>query len=287
MGNKTYSDISLLAIPDVRHPAVTEYALAAMQTKFDALYIMDVEMKDDNNNYITASLSSTEFPSVNVAFTTTRFRNRGLNNSFGAAYFPDLFVSVDPGTGVSTSMRVPASSMVLGAYAQNDKIGFAWNAPAGYVRAVIPAEELSTKFLNENIDTVYDAGINPLVASPGAGIIINGQRTLLAEGSALDRVNVRRLLIEVRRRVKAVAYNLLFEPNREATIARFNSAVTPIMKQIQSQRGVERYRVQIDTTTTTQADIENNTIRGKIYLQPTKAAEFVSINFEATSAVES
>jgi hypothetical protein len=86
--------------------------------------------------------------------------------------------------------------------------------------------------------------------------------------------------------VKSVAYTLLFEPNREATIARFNSLVTPIMKQIQSQRGVERYRVQIDTTTTTQADIENNTIRGKIYLQPTKAAEFVSIDFVAKNAAD-
>jgi len=286
MGNKTYADISLLTIPDSRHPAVTDYALSAMQTKFDAMYIMDVELKDDSNNYVTSSLSSTSYPSVNVAFTSTRFRNRGLNSSFGASYFPDLLATVDPGNGSPVSMRLPASSMVLGAFAKNDKTGYVWNAPAGYIRATIPADELSTKFLYENVDTVYDAGINPLIASPGAGIVINGQRTLLAEGSALDRVNVRRLLIEVRRRVKAVAYNLLFEPNRAATIARFNAAVTPIMKQIQSQRGVERYRVQIDTTTTTQADIENNTIRGKIYLQPTKAAEFVSIDFEARNAAD-
>jgi phage tail sheath protein FI len=284
MANKTYSDISLLAIPDVRHPVVTDYALSSMQTKFDALYIMDVELKDDNNNYVTASLASNTYPSVNVAYTTTRFRARSLNNSFGAAYFPDMFVNVDPGTGVSSSVRVPASTMVLGAYGQNDRLAHAWYAPAGYIRAVIPAEELSTKFLAENVDTVYDVGINPIIASPGAGIVVNGQRTLLVEGSALDRVNVRRLLIEVRRRVKAVAYGLLFEPNRAATIARFNAAVTPIMKQIQAQRGVERYRVQIDTTTTTQADIENNTIRGKIYLQPTRSAEFVSIDFEARNA---
>lgn len=281
MSNKTYSDISLLAIPDVRHPSVTDYTLSSMQTKFDALYIMDVELKDDNNSFITASISSDSYPSVNVGYTTTRFRNRGINNSFGAAYFPDTLVSVDPGTGVAETMRLPVSTMVLGAYGQNDRIGYAWNAPAGYVRAVIPAEQLSTVFLAENVDTVYDAGINPLVSTPGAGIIINGQRTTLTEGSALDRVNVRRLLIEVRRRVKAVAFTLLFEPNREATITRFNSLVTPIMKQVQSQRGVERYRVQIDTTTTTQADIENNTIRGKIFLQPTKSAEFVSITFEA------
>jgi hypothetical protein len=86
--------------------------------------------------------------------------------------------------------------------------------------------------------------------------------------------------------VKAVANTLLFEPNRESTIARFNALVTPIMKQVQSQRGVERYRVQIDTITTTQADIENNTIRGKIYLQPTKAAEFISIDFVAAGSLE-
>jgi phage tail sheath protein FI len=174
--------------------------------------------------------------------------------------------------------------MVLGVYGQNDRLSHAWYAPAGYIRAVVPAEELSTKFLAENVDTVYDAGINPIIATPGVGIVVNGQRTLLVEGSALDRVNVRRLLIEVRRRVKAVAYGLLFEPNRATTIARFNAAVTPIMKQIQAQRGVERYRVQIDTTTTTQADVENNTIRGKIYLQPTRSAEFVSIDFEARNA---
>jgi phage tail sheath protein FI len=180
MGNKTYADISLLTIPDSRHPAVTDYALSAMQTKFDAMYIMDVELKDDNNNYVTSSLSSTTYPSVNVAFTSTRFRNRGLNSSFGASYFPDLLATVDPGNGSPISMRLPASSMVLGAFAKNDKTGYVWNAPAGYIRATIPADELSTKFLYENVDTVYDAGINPLIASPGAGIVINGQRTLLA-----------------------------------------------------------------------------------------------------------
>jgi len=285
MGNKTYSDISVLAIPDTRHPAITDYALSAMQTKFDALYIADVELKDDNNNFVTASINAgSSYPNVNVAFTSTRFKNRSLNSSFGAAYFPDVNVSVDPGTGVAVSTRLPASTLVLGAYAQNDRIGFTWSAPAGYTRAVIPGNSLSTILNNDNINTVYDAGINPIVSVPGANIVINGQRTTLVEGSALDRVNVRRLLIEVRRRVKAVAYGLLFEPNRESTIARFNAAVTPIMKQIQSQRGVERYRVQIDTTTTTQADIENSTIRGKIYLQPTKTAEFISIDFEATNA---
>lgn len=280
MANKTYADVSLLAIPDSRHPAVTDYALNSMQTKFDALYVMDVELKDASNNFITASLASTAYPSIHVGYTSTRFRNRNLNNSFGAAYFPDVFANVG-----GKDLRLPASSVVLGAFAQNDKIGFTWNAPAGFVRTVLPSSvtQLSVSYLSNDPDTVYAAGVNPIIKGNGQ-LAIGGQRTTLAAGSALDRVNVRRLLIEVRRRVKQVAYGLLFEPSREATIARFSALVTPIMKQIQSQRGVERYRVQIDTTTTTQADIENNTIRGKIYLQPTKAAEYVSIDFVATNA---
>ena len=283
IGDKSFADVHLLAIPDVRHPAVTDHALSAMQTKFDAMYIMDVELKDESNSFITASIDSRD--NVNVGYTATRFRNRSLNNSFGAAYFPDVRLSVDPGDGIARDTRVPASAAVLGAYSQNDSIGFAWTAPAGYNRATIPALGLATIIDQTSMNTVYDSGINPLVADADGRTIINGQRTLLVEGSALDRVNVRRLLIEVRRRVRAVAYGFLFEPNREATIARFNSAVAPIMKQVQAQRGVERYRVQIDTSTTTQADIENNTIRGKIYLQPTRAAEFISITFEASNSI--
>jgi hypothetical protein len=280
--SQSFADIHLLAIPGQRHPAVTDYALSSMQTRFDALYIMDVEHKDAQNNFITSSLAASTYPPVNVSYTTTRFTSRGLNNSFGAAYFPDAVMRLpaDP----TRRARVPASIPVLGAFAQNDALGYAWTAPAGYNRAVLNVEELGTKFLVENVDTVYDAGINPLVAAPGVGPVVNGQRTLLAEGSALDRINVRRLLIEVRRRVRAVANTILFEPNRDTTIARFNAAVAPIMKQVQEQRGVDRYRVQIDTTTTTQADIENNTIRGKIFLQPTKSAEFISVDFEARNA---
>jgi phage tail sheath protein FI len=284
LGDKSFADVHLLAIPDVRHPAVTDYALSAMQSKFDAMYIMDIELKDESNSFITASIDTRSTINTNVGYTTTRFRNRSLNSSFGAAYFPDVIVPVDPGTGTVESTSIPASAAVLGAFSQNDAIGFAWTAPAGYNRSLIPATSLMTKINQTSMNTVYDSGINPLVADSSGTTIINGQRTLLVEGSALDRVNVRRLLIEVRRRVRAVAYGFLFEPNRESTIARFNAAVAPIMKQVQAQRGVERYRVQIDTSTTTQTDIENNTIRGKIYLQPTRAAEFISITFEASTS---
>jgi hypothetical protein len=285
MGDKSFADVHLLAIPDVRHPAVTDYALSAMQTKFDAMYLMDVELKDENNSFVTSSIDLRANSRVNVGYTATRFSNRSLNSSFGAAYFPDVKLSIDPGTGIAEEMNIPATAAALGAFSQNDALGFAWTAPAGYNRSRIPATGLTTIINQTNIDTVYDAGVNPLTRDADGVTIIGGQRTLLREGSALDRVNVRRLLIEVRRRVRAVAYGFLFEPNRAATIARFNAAVAPIMRQVQAQRGVDRYRVQIDTSTTTQADVENNTIRGKIFLQPTRAAEFISITFEASNSI--
>ena len=140
------------------------------------------------------------------------------------------------------------------------------------------------KLNRTNLDDLYEVDINPLTSFPDSnGVVVFGQKTLLAAQSALDRVNVRRLLIEVRRRVRRIANTILFEPNRETTLARFSAAVNPVMQQIQAQRGLDRYKVQIDTTTTTQADVENNTIRGKIYLQPTRSLEFVSLDFVVTN----
>ena len=108
----------------------------------------------------------------------------------------------------------------------------------------------------------------------------------MRDQSALDRINVRRLLINIRRRVKAVANTLLFEPNRASTLARFSALVEPIMAEVQARQGVERYKVQIDTSTTTQNDVENNTIRGKIYLQPTKSVEFISLDFVVANSID-
>jgi phage tail sheath protein FI len=101
--------------------------------------------------------------------------------------------------------------------------------------------------------------------------------------SSLDRVNVRRLLIDIRRKVRRIADTFLFEPNREDTLARFSAAVNPVLTRIQQQQGLDRFKVIIDTTTTTQADVENNTIRGKIFLQPTRSIEFISLDFVVTN----
>jgi phage tail sheath protein FI len=233
---------------------------------------MDVEERDAFNAVITGSSST-----VDVSYTVDAFEGRNLNTSFASAYFPDVTIT-NPDTGGLVS--VPPSVAALGAFATNDKIGSYWNAPAGFNRASLPTVvDSSIALSQDDLDSLYDASINPIVAFPGTGFVVWGQKTLLQAASSLDRINVRRLLIFLRRQVRQVANSLLFEPNTQATLDRFNALVNPILQRIQSGGGVDRYKVQIDTTTTTQADIENNTIRGKIFIQPTRTAEFISIDF--------
>ena len=279
MGNSSDVDIKLLAIPGIRDASVTDYAISAVENRFDAMYIMDIEERDTINRVVTSSNASQV---VDVSNTITAFKNRSLDTSFAASYFPDVIMT-DPKT--NSNVKVPASVAVLGAFALNDSVGHPWFAPAGFTRGSLDTSLFASVDLNRcNLDDLYDAAINPITDFPGKPLTLWGQKTLQVAATSLDRVNVRRLLIEVRRQVKAVARRLLFEPNRPETLARFSSLVNPIMQSIQQRSGVDRYKVVIDTTTTTQADVENNTIRGKIFLQPTRTAEFISLDFVVTNA---
>jgi len=282
MKNTTNVDIQVLAIPGIRNPAVTDYATAATTERFDALYLMDVEHCDDNGNIIAAD-SSTQ---VSVKKIADNFSSRALDSNFAAAYFPDVTLT-DPNT--NTNLVVPPSAVVLGALALNDKLGHPWFAPAGFTRgALVSTLEAKVKLSKSNMDDLYDVNINPLVAFPGnssptgnpaGGVVIWGQKTLQAAASALDRVNVRRLMIDLRRQVRDIAQTIMFEPSREATLAKFSSAVKPKLDRIQALAGIDKYKIMIDTSTTTKTDIENNTLRGKIIVKPVKALEYVSLDF--------
>ena len=277
MGLTSEVDVNVLAIPGIRHSVITDAAIVVVENRFDAIYIMDLEERDTVNTVVTSSLQD-----VNVQNTVNSFAARALDSSFAAAYFPDLIIQ-DQAT--STNVRVPPSVGVIGAFALNDAVSFPWFAPAGFTRGVMGHVVQTAVSLNENnIDNLYEADINPILAFPGGpGVTVWGQKTLLAAQSALDRVNVRRLLLELRRRVKRIGRNFLFEPNREDTLNRFSSRVNPLLQRVQEQQGVERYRVRIDTSTTTQADIDNNTIRGVIFIQPTRTAEFIQLDFVVTN----
>lgn len=284
MKNTVNADIQLLAIPGIRHSVVTDTAADAVRERFDALYLMDIEEYDNTDTLITAD---TQVP--HVQNTVLSFKDRAVDNSFAAAYYPDVTMT-DPNT--RTTVMVPPSVAVLGALAYNDAIGYPWFAPAGFTRgALSTAIDAKVKLYKDNLDALYEAAINPLVSFPGqaangaanSGLMVWGQKTLQAAASALDRVNVRRLLISLRREVKDVANTFIFEPNRASTLTRFSAAVTPRLERVKTQRGIEQYLVKIDTSTTTQLDVENNTIRGKVFIVPTRSVEFVSIDFVVTN----
>lgn len=287
MKNVVSCDVMLLALPGIRHPIVTDYTTVATEERFDALYIMDIEEYDQNGSFI---LSGSQQPSV--ANTAAEFRDRAIDSSFAAAYYPDVVVT-DPNT--KTNVVVPPSVVVMGAMALNDAIGHPWFAPAGFTRgALSTTQETKVKLSKGNMDALYDVNINPLVAFPAAsgqginpqgGVVVWGQKTLQQAASALDRVNVRRLLIELRRQVRLIAQTITFEPNRETTLAKFSAAVTPVLTRIQSLSGVDKFKVAIDASTTSQADIDNNTIRGKVFVVPTHTIEYVSLDFVVANNV--
>lgn len=278
--DKSATEFQLLAIPGQRAPGITDFAMSSCEDRFDALYIMDIVEKDASGAVI-----EDELVKPHVRNTIAEFSNRNLNSSFGAAYFPNV-MSRRPSDGAL--IAVPPSVGVLGAISRNDTLSAPWFAPAGLNRGRINAGSVRVQMNRDLLDELYDADINPIYEPAGRSgeVYIFGQKTLLQDESALDRINVRRLLIDIRRKVKRIGESLLFEPNRASTLARFSSLVEPIMKDVQKRQGVSRYKVQIDSSTTTQNDIENNTIRGKIYLQPLKSIEFISLDFIVTNTIE-
>lgn len=273
MADATEVDVQVFAVPGIRNPVITDRALQIAEARFDAIYIMDIEKYDTVNLLIT---SSNQVESVR--YTALNFRDRGINSSFGATYYPDVIMQ----DNIANTLReVPASVAALGAYSYNDSVAFPWFAPAGFARGALATTERSTLQLSRtNMDDLYEVDINPIVSFAGSeGLVIWGQKTMYAQQSALDRVNVRRLLLSIRRQVRQVANRILFEQTLPETLARFSQLVNPILQRVQNQRGVDRFLVKIDTSTTTQADFENKTIRGKIYLQPTRTLEFLSVDF--------
>ena len=180
---------------------------------------------------------------------------------------------------------MPSSPHAAAVMARTDANEFPWIAPAGFNRgALAGVTNVATRLSSEDRDVLYDGRINPIATFPTGGFVIFGQKTLQQAKSSLDRVNVRRLLLEVKRLVAGVAKKLLFEQNDAATRSKFVSQVTPLLALIQSQSGIEQFRVVCDDTNNTSLDVEASRMNGRIVLVPTRAVEFISIDFIITNS---
>jgi hypothetical protein len=201
----------------------------------------------------------------------------GKDSSYAATYWPWV-QTIDPDLG--DQVWVPASTMIPGVYAFNDNSSEAWFAPAGLSRGglstVIRAER---KLTNGNRDTLYQANVNPIATFPNAGVVVFGQKTLQKKASATDRVNVRRLLIELKSYISQIADNLVFEQNTIATRNNFLSQVNPYLESVQQRQGLYAFKVIMDETNNTPDVIDRNQLVGQIFIQPTRTAEFIYLDF--------
>jgi phage tail sheath protein FI len=213
-----------------------------------------------------------------IASAATQAQTR--DTSYAATYWPWVRI-VDPATG--KQVWVPASTVVPGVYAFNDKVAAPWFAPAGINRGGLSTVlQAQFKLSQGNKDTLYSSNINPLATLPKNGVVVYGNKTLQKAASALDRVNVRRLMIELKSYIRQIADTVVFEQNTIATRNSFVARVTPFLEGIQQKQGLYAYKVVMDATNNGPAVIDQNQLVGQIYIQPTRTAEFISLDFILT-----
>jgi hypothetical protein len=213
----------------------------------------------------------------NASITQVTGQAASVDSSYVASYWPWLQI-IDPDS--RELVWVPASTMIPGVYAYNDRAGEPWFAPAGINRGGLGAvNQAERKLTNTNRDTLYTAKVNPIASFPGQGIVVFGQKTLQTKASALDRVNVRRLLITLKNYISQIADTLVFEQNTAATRNTFLAQVNPYLESVQQRQGLYAFKVVMDNSNNTPDVIDRNELIGAVYLQPTKTAEFIYLDF--------
>ena len=245
-------------ITNATHASQTTTAINNTQGRGDSIYVLDPVAYGSG-----------------IADATQESNSR--NTSYAAMYWPWL-QTVDPNSG--QNVWVPASTMIGGVYAYNDSVSEPWFAPAGINRGgltnvIRPERKLS----QSNRDSLYESNVNPIASFPGVGTVVYGQKTLQKQASALDRVNVRRLLIALKSYIGQVAQTLVFEQNTAATRNNFLAAVNPYLESVQQRQGLYAFKVVMDSSNNTPDVIDRNQMVGAIYLQPTKTAEFIILDF--------
>ena len=274
------SEYNIVTIPSVTKPSITNMLVDMVEDRGDAMAIIDIE-----NDYTPSSDSTSAFSSrVGNADSAERtLRARELDTSYACCYYPWVQI-LDQQQGVP--VWVPPSVVALGAMSFGQAKEKLWFAPAGFNRgglstgaAGVPVIGITQKLSSKQRDKLYAANVNPIASFPSEGIVIFGQKTLQASPSALDRVNVRRLMIFLKKRISRIAATILFDQNVAVTWNRFTGQVEPFLRGVQAGLGLTDYRVVLDNTTTTPDLIDRNVLYAKIFLKPAKAIEFIAIDF--------
>ena len=253
-----YNIISAPGLYQAGYSSILNTLVSNTENRGDNIVILDLEAYASSITATTTTAASTD-------------------TSYAASYWPWCMVT-DPDSG--QRVWVPASTLLPGVYANNDRTAEAWFAPAGINRGglgvVVQAER---KLTQANRDALYTGKVNPIATFPGRGVVVFGQKTLQNTASALDRVNVRRLLIALKNYITQVSDNLVFEQNTNATRNNFLANVNPYLESVQQRQGLYAFKVVMDESNNTPDVIDRNELIGQIFLQPTRTAEFIILDF--------
>ena len=281
-----YVDMNLLSAPGLTNNSLTQHAINVCGERGDALAMIDlpsVYLPPHEQYY--ADRANRIGTTPNQA--ATSLRDRRIDSSYGCTFYPWVQTR-DQDTGAM--VWIPPTVAMMGVLASSQAKTDVWFAPAGFNRggltdgaAGITISGVSERLTSKQRDTLYDANINPIASFPSTGIVVFGQKTLQERQSALDRINVRRLVIYLKKQISIISSKILFEQNVQATWNRFKSLVEPFLANVKVQFGITDYRLILDESTTTPDLIDQNILYAKIMIKPARAIEFIAIDFVIAS----
>ena len=261
ISNPDEFDINLLVTPGIIHElhnSVSNHGISKMESRADAFYVMDGSRWGRS---VANAVSD-----VNT-----------LDTNYAAVYYPWVKILDEV---KNKPMWVPPSVVLPGVISFNDSVAHEWFAPAGLNRGGLSSVlEAKTRLTHTERDELYEGRVNPIASFPGQGVVVFGQKTLQGKPSALDRINVRRLLIRLRKFIASSSRYLVFEQNTAATRNRFLGIVNPFLSQVQQNSGLSAFKVVMDDSNNTPDVVDRNQLVGQIFIQPTRTAEFIVLDF--------
>jgi len=273
-------DMNLATIPGITADGITNHLIDTVENRADSLAIIDV----DGGYQPAHENTSAEVDRLGSSATTiSNLKDRGLNTSYACTYYPWVKIN-DPESG--SPVWMPPSVVALGTMGSSAAKSELWFAPAGFNRggltegsSGLQVTDVREKLNNKQRDALYEVNINPIASFPQEGIVIFGQKTLQVTQSALDRINVRRLMLFLRKDISRISSRLIFDQNVQTTWERFLSKVNPLLESVQSRFGLSEFKVVLDESTTTADLIDRNIMYAKIFLKPARSVEFIALDF--------
>ena len=278
-------DCNIMTMPGLTVSGLTQRLLRAAESRADSLAVIDLAGGYQPSTE-TNGTEQDRMGSLNTVI--ANLQDMQENTSYGCAYYPWVQVR-DPQN--SAMFWGPPSIAALGVMANTEKQAELWFAPAGFNRgglsigaAGVPITNARQKLTSKERDQLYEANINPIASFPNEGLVVFGQKTLQVQTSALDRINVRRLMNYIKKEVSRMAATVLFDQNVPATWNRFLSKVNPFLRSVKARFGLQDFKVVLDNSTTTPELIDRNIMYAKIFLKPTRAIEFIAIDFNISNS---